>query len=47
MIFCNGEMMKIFRLAGIQLTLDESEESLAAKVAGALVYHLKILLRLK
>jgi uncharacterized FAD-dependent dehydrogenase len=36
MIFCNGEMMKILRLAGIKLTLDESEELLAAKVADAL-----------
>jgi len=36
MTFCNGEMMKVFRLAGIKLTLDESEESLAAKAADAL-----------
>ncbi len=32
--------MKIFRLAGIQMTLDESEESLAAKVSGALATSL-------
>ena len=36
MTFCNGEMMKVFRLAGIKLTLDETEDSLAAKAAGAL-----------
>ncbi len=28
--------MKVFRLAGIKLTLDETEESLAAEVAGIL-----------
>jgi len=36
MTFCNGEMMKVYRLAGIKLTLDESEEFLAAKAADAL-----------
>jgi uncharacterized protein len=36
MTFCNGEVMKVFRLAGIKLTLDESEELLTAKAADAL-----------
>jgi hypothetical protein len=36
LFFCNGEKMKVVRLNGLQLNLDDAEECLAKRAADAL-----------